>query len=44
VFDRQTRHVVGTEFNTNFPGTQVSSMDQMIQDGRNFIAHLRWRY
>ena len=44
VFDRQVRNVVGTEFNTNFPGTQVSPMREMLQDGRNFMAHLRWRY
>lgn len=44
VFDRRYGNVAGTEFNTNFPGVQVSPMTQVLQDGRGLYGSLRWRF
>ncbi|MDP2826855.1 MAG: TonB-dependent receptor [Sulfuritalea sp.] len=44
VFDRRYGNVAGTEFNTNFPGVQVSPMTQVLQDGRSLYGSLRWRF
>ena len=44
VFDRVYGNVVGTEYNTNFPGVQQSPMNQMPQDRRTVSATLRWAF
>ncbi|MBI5107944.1 MAG: TonB-dependent receptor [Rhodocyclales bacterium] len=44
VFDRAYGNVVGSEYNTNFPGVQQSPMTQMPQDRRRVSATLRWTF
>jgi iron complex outermembrane receptor protein len=44
VFDRRHGNVAGTEFNTNFPGVQVSPMTQVLQDGRSLYGSVRWHF
>lgn len=44
IFDRRFGNVAGTEFNTNFPGVQVSPMTQVLQDGRSLYGNVRWHF
>lgn len=44
VFDREYGNVIGTEYNSNFPGVQQSPMNQMLQDRRTVSATVRWTF
>ncbi len=44
VFDREYGNVIGTEYNSNFPGVQQAPMNQMLQDRRTVSAAVRWTF